>query len=213
MTHTNAIILASTGLGLTIVATIFILLSDFGCIVGDVGSAGLTGPLGPTGEIGSQEQVIVSTDPNLFSHDLTIGNGYTQPSFVGNLLQDLGKGYMVSCWLLSALSPSTIVTLNFEVINNDIKVPLTPSAGITVPFTLVANERKEISVKLFIWRIDNRTFNVAVEGQTSLFTGTIVNYDMANIAVRLKVTDSSAYNRSNTVHVYKDTQVTEPWCS
>jgi hypothetical protein len=212
--HTNAIIVASVGLALAIVATLFILLSDFGCITGNVGSAGLTGPLGPTGDRGSQKQVMVSTDPDLVARDLTVGTGHTQPSFVGNLLQDAGKGYMISWWMLSALSPRTTVTLNFEVMNNDTTVPLTPGgAGIALPFTLVANVRQEISVKIYIWKIDDQTFNLAIEGQIGLFTGTIINYDTANIAVRLKVNHASGYNRANAVHVYQNTQVDEVWCT
>lgn len=216
--HTNAIIVSSIGFVLAIVTTLFIILSDLACIAGNVGSAGLIGPMGPTGDRGNQKQTVVSTDHDLITRDLTIS--HTQPTFAGNLLQENGNGYMISWWVLSALSQKdTTATLNFNIINNyNQVVHLTYGQGkdvdnnnIKVQFSLLAKVRQELSVKLYIWRkIDNQEkFHIAVEGATDLFKGTITDYDTANIAVRLKVTGDSVfgYNRANAINVYHHTGV------
>jgi hypothetical protein len=197
----NSQILAIIGLLFSVVAMLFIILSDFGCSTGNIGSIGLTGEIGITGLTGSLKQVI-SSKTDMTNTDLTLG--YIQSSIVGNLLKS--NGYMLSTWLMSVIGQSVEFTMNFEVLNNDIVVPLTPLPTIKVTSALVANVRKEVGLKLYIWKTDDKTFKVCVEEQSSLFTGTIENYNTANIAIKLKVSNSSAYNRYNTLTVYQDTE-------
>ena len=210
--RTKAIIVASVGISLAIISTLFILLSDFGCNRGNVGSAGPVGPPGPMGDIGKPNQVVFAPSTDLVARDLTVGTGHTQPSFTGTLLPDSGEGYMSSEWVVSVLGTGT-VNLNFTIMNNDTILTLTPGNTITQPVVLVANVRQEINVQIYIWKTDTRNFTVAFNGQPTVYVGFITDYDTANIAVRLQVDNASGYNRSNSVRVYQKTKVDEIWCN
>ena len=212
------LILAGVGAFLGVFCLLFMFLSNFGCQTGNVGSAGLQGVMGDKGPMGFGGQVALAFDPDLRSHNLTSGDGYVQQSFPGNVLSNHENGLVISTWVVSVYSPSTLTHFQFAIRNiaTNTDITLSPAGTMNLTYNNVpVNRRHEVMFRVYIWRTSTDTLQIACEGQLGLVSATLGALDDTELGVRLHATPEAnlqVITRQNSIIVYKDVNVTESWC-